>query len=163
MATKCFDTDMFNTIVARIQAGFTDLVNLVNTNPNPTGDNSLASGPWKMPGVADLWISRGGNPDTTRGDYTAVNGSVTFSAFEGRVTSESLTTNAGGTYTLTVNDDKVLLNSTVTASVANGTNTKGTAVVDGTLVAAGRITVTIKNTHVSEAFNGTILVTVKIT
>lgn len=157
MATKCFDTDAFNAIVARIQAGFTELVTFVS-NPTLPTDGSTASGPWKMNGQADLWISRGDKPSTIPGDVTAVNGSATINATSGKVTSESLVTVPGANYTLTLNNDKVFVGDTVTATVVNGTNSTGTPVLESSVVSDAKTVITVRNGHSTESFNGTVII-----
>lgn len=90
---------------------------------------------------------------------TASSGAVTLNAKAGHVTSESLTTALNAIYTLTITNSEVSANSLVFASVANGTNTKGTPMVIRTQPSAGSLVVTVQNKHASsEAFDGTIVV-----
>lgn len=93
------------------------------------------------------------------GGSEAVAGAATGAAQRGYVTTEALTTAAGAAYVLTLTDPHVKLNSYVTATVEDGTNTQGAPVVGRTkATAAGTATIEIRNTHASEAFNGTLLI-----
>lgn len=90
------------------------------------------------------------------GTATATAGAATMNTQKGKVTTESLTTAAGSTYTLTLTNSKVTAASHVFASAANGTNTQGELTVQRVEPGAGSVVILVKNTHASQAFNGTI-------
>jgi hypothetical protein len=84
-------------------------------------------------------------------------GAATLNTKSGLVTTESLTTAAGGTYSF------VLTNSLITTStpapqvqVLDGTNTAGSIQINSVTNAAGAATIVIQNTG-SAAFNGKLL------
>jgi hypothetical protein len=86
-------------------------------------------------------------------------GTATVNAPVGRVTTTSLTTAAGGTATLTIDDSLVSVGDIVFASVRDGSATTGTPVVaTAAVTAAGVITVLLQNIHASAALNGTLVV-----
>lgn len=89
---------------------------------------------------------------------TASSGAATLNSHSGVITSESLTTAAAATYTLTLTNSAVAAADVVLASTANGTNTTvGTYVVSVT-PAAGSVVIVLKNGHAATALNGTIVV-----
>jgi hypothetical protein len=90
---------------------------------------------------------------------TATAGAATVSSTAGKVTTESLTTAQSATYTLALTNDVVAAEDLVVVSVANGTNTQGTPIVERVTPAAGSVEIRIRNAHASaEAFNGTLVV-----
>lgn len=96
--------------------------------------------------------------DTGTKTATASSGAATLNKMAGVITSESLTTAAGALYTLTLTDSDVAAADQVFASVQNGTNTQGTAAVQTVAPAAGSVVIIVKNTHATQAFNGTIVI-----
>lgn len=96
------------------------------------------------------------------GTGTAASGAVTLNANEGVVTSESLSTAAGSTYTLTITNSDVTASSICFASVFLGSSTTGMPVVTTVTPAAGSLTVVVQNIHASAALNGTIKVAFKV-
>lgn len=92
----------------------------------------------------------------TPGTATAVSGAATLNQDGGTVTSESLTTAAGASYTLTLGCAKVNPNSLVLASVANNSNTQGDPSVQKITPGTGQVTIVVVNRHSSQAFNGTL-------
>jgi hypothetical protein len=76
----------------------------------------------------------------------------------GVITSEALTTAAGANYTLTLTDSDIAAADQVFASVQNGSNTQGTPMVATVAPAAGSVVIVVKNTHATQALNGTILI-----
>jgi hypothetical protein len=92
------------------------------------------------------------------GAATAASGAATVNAQVGTVTSESLTTAAGATYTLTLTNTYVDSSSKVFANAYLGSSTQGTPQVVGCTPAAGQVTVVVKNIHATLAFNGSIKV-----
>jgi hypothetical protein len=89
---------------------------------------------------------------------TATAGAATLSKAAGTVTSEALTTAAAATYTLTITNTVVAAADQVFASVANGTNSAGSPVIQTVTPGAGSLVVVVRNSHASAAFNGTIKV-----
>lgn len=111
--------------------------------------------------------SRIGVPEIASVNVTAVAGAATGNAAAVVVTSESLTTAAGATYTLTLTNS--LINATgsngdiVSCDVWNGTSTTGTPSVATTTPGTGSVVVVVQNVHASAAFNGTIKLGVTVT
>jgi hypothetical protein len=102
----------------------------------------------------------GGAPSvaSSYGTATAVAGAATLNTLGGRVTSESLTTAAAGTYTLTVTDSQCAAGDIVLFSMRNGTNAGGQALPRFATPGAGSFTITVLNNHASAAFNGTVII-----
>lgn len=95
----------------------------------------------------------------TMGAATASAGAATLNALQGKVTTESLTTAQYAFYTLTLTNDQIAAGDIVLASVANGTNTQGTPMIEKITPAAGSVVIRVRNAHVSaEALNGTLVV-----
>ncbi len=92
------------------------------------------------------------------GTGTATSGAVTIDKIAGVATSESLTTAAGGDYTLTVTDTAIAASDIVFASVKLGTSTTGTPAVATVTPAAGSLVIVVQNIHATAAFNGTIVI-----
>lgn len=96
--------------------------------------------------------------DTGTKTATASSGAATLNKSAGVITSESLSTAAGSSYTLTLTDSAVAAADQVMASVALGTSTQGTPQIVSVTPAAGSVVIVVKNIHATQAFNGTILV-----
>jgi hypothetical protein len=91
------------------------------------------------------------------GTATATAGAATLANRFGVITTEALTTAQGAIYTLTITNTQIAADDVVMASVANGTNSQGTPVVQRVQPAAGSLVVTVCNQHASaQAFNGTL-------
>lgn len=97
---------------------------------------------------------------TTTG--TAASGAVTASGELVQITSEALSTAAAATYTLTITNTRVAATSTCLATVKLGGSTAGTPAITSVTPAAGSVVVIVKNTHASDAFNGSIIVDVLV-
>jgi hypothetical protein len=94
---------------------------------------------------------------------TAVSGAATLNASAGTITTESLATVAGSTYTLTVTNNKVTsANCVIGASLSQGTNTAGIPDIQLVTPGAGSFTVTLYNRHASAALNGTLKISFAI-
>jgi hypothetical protein len=95
----------------------------------------------------------------TAQQVSAVAGKATVSIDAGIITSESLVTAAGATYTLTVGCDEADAGSIVLASIQNGTNNAGDPSL-GVVDPANNNTIvfTVVNRHATNAFNGTIII-----
>lgn len=89
---------------------------------------------------------------------TAVAGAATLNQGAGFVTSESLSTATGATYTLTLTNSFIDANTMVFATCQLGTSTQGTPDVTTTVDGAGSATIKVKNIDASNAFNGTIVI-----
>jgi hypothetical protein len=88
---------------------------------------------------------------------TSAAGAVTLNnASAGMITTESVSTAAGGTYSLTITSNLIRSTSLVMATVTLGTSTTGAGVVSHVTPAAGSVNVKVQNIHASAAFNGTL-------
>jgi hypothetical protein len=87
---------------------------------------------------------------------TAVAGAATLNKNAGTITTESLSTAAGATYTLTITNNQITATDQVMTSIANGTNTTGAPNIVLSGQAAGSLTVTVQNVAAAAAFNGTL-------
>jgi hypothetical protein len=105
---------------------------------------------------ADVTMSAGAEIALDTGTATATTGAATLSKQSGVVTSEALTTAAGSSYTLTLTNTLVAATSRVFASVQNGTNTQGELTVTSITPGSGSVAIVVKNSHGSQALNGTI-------
>jgi hypothetical protein len=93
---------------------------------------------------------------------TATAGAVTLNSLRGKITSESLTTAAGATYTLTITNSFVVAGDLVLPNLANGTNSAGTPGILRCTATANTITIVIYNHHAANAFNGTLVIGYKV-
>ena len=89
---------------------------------------------------------------------TAVAGAATLNKPGGTITTEALTTVAGGTYVLTLTNSTIALADQAFASVQFGSSTTGAPCVTSTDNSAGQVVITIQNVHATAAFNGTLLI-----
>jgi hypothetical protein len=88
---------------------------------------------------------------------TASSGAATLNnASAGTITTESLSTAAGATYTLTLTNNLIKASSLVFPVVTLGSATTGTACVTHVTPAAGSVTIKVQNIHASAPFNGTL-------
>lgn len=121
----------------------------------------------------DTQLSSGANPQTVAATAaqvgatavcmagntgTASAGAVTINAQCGTVTSESLATAAGSTYTLTVTNSMVTASSLVYASAFLKSSTAGKVQVQSVTPASGSVVIVVKNISATTAVSGTILV-----
>jgi hypothetical protein len=90
---------------------------------------------------------------TEMGTATASSGAATCNDLIGKITTESLSTAAGGEYTLTLTNNKIAAGDIVLASV-DALSSAGTPGIGGCNVSAGQVVITITNLHASAAFNG---------
>jgi len=86
---------------------------------------------------------------------TAVAGAATLNAFAGQVTSESLATAAGATYTLTLTNSKISASDLVFVSVDKAAST-GTPALAYATPGAGSVVIVIQNINGATAFNSSI-------
>lgn len=89
---------------------------------------------------------------------TASAGAATLNSPSGVVTSEALTTAAAATYTLTLTNSCIAATDIVLVSVGLGTSNAGTPEFASATPAAGSLSVVVKNSHASNALNGTITI-----
>jgi hypothetical protein len=87
---------------------------------------------------------------------SATAGAATLASQCGVITSESLSTAAGATYTLALTNTRVTTGTVAAVNLYNGTNTGGTLSIVSIAPTANTLTVIVKNTHATTAFNGTI-------
>jgi hypothetical protein len=78
------------------------------------------------------------------------------------VTTASLTTAAGATYTLTFNAQEISPSSLVQVSVGNGSNTAGTPTVASVTAADTSASIVVQNIHSANAFNGTLKIAIVV-
>jgi hypothetical protein len=88
---------------------------------------------------------------------SATAGAATLNQPSGVITSESLTTAAAGTYTLTLTNSKIAATDVVHVTIGNGTNTAGIPVLSSVVPAAGSVVIKVANLHASAALNGTLV------
>lgn len=95
---------------------------------------------------------------------TATAGAATCNATSGTITTESLVTAAGSTYTLTVACSYAVTNpaSVAMASVNFGTATTGTPCITTVAPTDGQLVIKVKNVDSTNAFNGTLVVSFNI-
>jgi hypothetical protein len=86
----------------------------------------------------------------------ASNAATLNSSSGGIITTESLTTAAGATYTLTLTNDAIAAGDMVFASVQDGTSNAGTPAITTVAPAAGSVVIIVQNIHSSNAVNGTL-------
>lgn len=94
--------------------------------------------------------------DTGTKTATATTGAATLNKDSGKITTESLSTAAGATYTLTLTNSSIAAADMVFASVGFGTATAGMPVVTRVSPAAGSVVIMIQNIHASAALDGTL-------
>jgi len=89
---------------------------------------------------------------------TASSNAATCNGMAGVVTTDSITTAAAATYSLTVTNNQVTVGDVVQASVMNGSNTTGTPTIATVSETAGAFTAVVQNIHSATAFGGTLKV-----
>jgi hypothetical protein len=92
----------------------------------------------------------------TPGTATAANGAATLNQDAGTITTESLSTAGGSTYTLALGCDQVTPNSIVQTSLAYGTATQGDPDISRVTPGNGVVTIIVANRAASTALNGTL-------
>lgn len=93
---------------------------------------------------------------------TAVAGAATANGGAGIITSESLTTVAAATYTLTVTNNAVTVGDIVMGEVFNGTNTTGVPSLATVTPGAGIFTAVVQNISAATAFGGTLQIAFQV-
>lgn len=89
------------------------------------------------------------------GTATASSNAATLNAICGTVTSESLSTAAGATYTLTLTNKFIAATDIVIVSVLNN-GSAGTPTICTVKPAAGSVVIIVQNIHSANALNGTL-------
>lgn len=111
--------------------------------------------------VSCNFIQINSGPNTAAKAVTAVGtttATATLNNMAGNVTSASLTTAAGGTYTLTLTNSNIAVGDQVMVDVGNGTNSGGQPTVANVTPGAGQVVVVVQNIHGTTALNGTIII-----
>lgn len=98
------------------------------------------------------------NIDVSSGSATSTAGAATINNQTGVITTESLSTAAGATYTMTLTNSLIKATSIVNVSVGKGSATTGSPVVTWVTPAAGSCVIIIQNVHASAALNGTVMI-----
>lgn len=94
--------------------------------------------------------------NTSVGTASAASGSATLHGNVGVITSESLTTAANGTYTLTIGCNQITPKSVVIPVLSNGSNTQGDPTIATVTPGESKVVVTVVNRHATQALNGTL-------
>lgn len=137
-------------VFGKIDDNFTELYSADASNTNWSGTTVTATG---------LVTAGSAKIDTGTKTATATGGAATLNKRSGVITSESLTTAAGASYTLTLTNSTIAATSQVVASVGYGTANAGTPCVTRVTPGSGTLTIVIQNVHASAALNGTINIT----
>lgn len=90
------------------------------------------------------------------GTVTGASNAATLQGGDGIITTESLTTAAGATFTETLTNGSIAVGDLVQVTVGNGSNTGGTPALTTVTPAAGSVVIIVQNIHASAAFNGTL-------
>jgi hypothetical protein len=154
---------MLSALIKWVENKFAGPLGLTGFTNLPTASANARSLIWNktstLPQIADdsaagawLWI-----PAYATG--TASGNTGTINTRGGKLTTASLTTAAGSSQTVTINSTAIAAADLVLVSLANGTNTQGTVTQGLVTTASGSVSVEIRNTHASAAFNGTVVVT----
>lgn len=87
---------------------------------------------------------------------TAASGAATLNTDAGIVTTESLSTAAGATYTLTLGCNQATVNSVILATMGLGSSSQGDPTLSTVSPGNGVITFVVTNRHATLALNGTL-------
>lgn len=90
------------------------------------------------------------------GSATSTAAAATINHTGGVITTESLTTAAGATYSMVLTNNVIAANSIVLASVY--TSGAGDPIITSITPAAGSATIRVKNDHASAALNATLVI-----
>lgn len=96
------------------------------------------------------------------GTATASGGAATSNSQVSVITTESLTTAADDTYTLTLTNNKITSSAALFISVGFGTCTAGRPVLEKWTAGAGSATIVVRNHAGATALNGTLLINVLV-
>lgn len=98
----------------------------------------------------------------SNGAATSTAAAATVNLPQANITTESLTTAAGATYTFTLTNSLITPSSFVGVMVGNGTNTGGTPTVTTVTPGTGSAVIVVHNAHATVAFNGTLKLNVLV-
>ena len=128
-------------------------------NANFTGTPTLAAGITNTTGVVTLGAGSTVNVDsaTTTASGTGGTSTATLSKMAGVITSDAITTPGLAAHTVTVTNTTVAAGDLVFVCVANGTNNQASPVISTVVAGASSIVFTMRNTHATEAVNGTVV------
>ena len=143
---------LFGFVANEIPFGRGDSRGSLNQDANLTWNNTTKS----------LALGTGATIAPDGGTASATAGAATLNHQTGVITSESLTTAAGSTYTLTLTNSKIAAGSVVMAQATLGGATAGTPHVTKITPGSGSVTIVVANIHASAALNGTILVAFQV-
>lgn len=87
---------------------------------------------------------------------------VTVNFPMGRITTSSLSTAAGATYTITVTCSHCTSASNVFLTRNGGSNTAGVPLLEVTTISDGSFVITVRNAHASAALNGTLVIAFEV-
>lgn len=124
---------------------------VVDANKDITGIRNISV-------TGNLAFGSGGTFESDSGTATASSGSATLNKMAGKITTNSMTTAALGSFTLTVTNSTVASADMVFCSLAIGSLTNGTPIIRAVTPGSGSFTVSIYNAHATSAFNGTVVV-----
>lgn len=83
---------------------------------------------------------------------TAAAGAVTCNTGSGRITTESITTAAAATYTLTLTNSVIRAVDKVFVSIGRSAGTGGVPTLATVTVANGSVVIVVRNSHATDAF-----------
>lgn len=110
---------------------------------------------------SNVKVGAGGAPDfTNTGTATSTVHAATLNADSGTLTTESITTAAGSTYTFTLTNSKITAASKVFVSFQ--TAGTGTPVLTGVVQGSGTCDIKITNVHATAAFNALFKIAFKV-
>lgn len=151
---------LFSAASAKIIPGATSLLfrNNADTQTNVTiaDAGAVTIGQGVLNANAGLTLGAGSNMTSDSGTASATAGAATLNKQSGTITSEALTTAAAASYTLTLTNSVITAASRVFVSADNGTNTQGELTVQRVTPSSGQVVIVVKNTHATQAYNGTI-------
>lgn len=146
------------TLIGKLNDMLTELYAASSTTPTPSVTSLTASGDVGSATVTATGKITGGSLvlDTGTKTASATGGAATLNKDAGVITSESLTTAAGASYTLTLTNSSVAAGDQVFASVQYGSATAGTPCITRVTPGSGSVVIVVQNIHASAALDGTI-------
>jgi len=122
-----------------------------------TVDTQLANGASPQTVATTVFQGAALGAALTKNTATATSGAATLSNSLGMITSESLSTAAGASYTLTLTNTLVTAARVVQAAAYLASSTQGQLAVTSITPAAGSVVIVVKNVGTA-ALNGTIVI-----
>jgi hypothetical protein len=120
--------------------------------------NSPFSTPQELANGVITAINAGMPTAATNQTATGSAGASTLNGTRGTITTEALSTAAGGTFTETITNSSITAASQVFVTIGNGTNSAGQPALATVTPAAGSVVLKIQNIHASAALNGTLAI-----